>query len=69
MVPQTEATHRLKTRNGLTEDQAQHRIASQPSNQTYVEAANVVFCSLWDVEYTRSQVDRAWSLLQDRLAS
>lgn len=54
-------------RNGLTEEQAKARLDAQPKNKVYVEAANVVFCSLWDVDYTRYQVEQAWNLLQTRL--
>ncbi|KAF5290520.1 hypothetical protein FQA39_LY03624 [Lamprigera yunnana] len=61
------AVERLKSRNGLTEEQALERIASQLSNETYVNSANVVFCSQWEKEFTFSQVDKAWTLLQERL--
>ncbi|KAL1494410.1 hypothetical protein ABEB36_010013 [Hypothenemus hampei] len=66
-VPEKEAIERLKRRNNLTDVQAKDRLASQPSNKDYISHANVVFCPLWEVEYTRLQVIRAWELLQKRL--
>lgn len=66
-MPHSEAITRLQDRNGLTEEQAKSRINSQSDNKFYVDAANVVFCSLWAVEYTRSQVDKAWALLKKRV--
>ncbi|XP_017772037.1 PREDICTED: bifunctional coenzyme A synthase-like [Nicrophorus vespilloides] len=67
LVPKDEAIARLKSRNKLTEDQAIARINAQAHNTYYVENSNVVLCSLWPVEYTRKQVDKAWDLLQTRL--
>ncbi|KAF5282893.1 hypothetical protein FQR65_LT14170 [Abscondita terminalis] len=67
IIPQQEAIERMRTRNGLTEEQAKERIAAQCSNQVYIESANVVFSSLWEKSYTLSQVDKAWKLLQERL--
>lgn len=54
-------------RNSLTEEQIKSRIRAQLSNKSCVEAANVVFCTLWPVEYTYQQVDKAWGELQGRL--
>ncbi|KAK4874734.1 hypothetical protein RN001_014094 [Aquatica leii] len=67
IIPRAEAIQRLQSRNGLTQEQAQQRIASQCSNEVYTRSANVVFCSLWEREYTISQVNKAWDLLQKRL--
>lgn len=54
-------------RNGLSEEEAKARLASQPTNSEQVEQANVVFSSLWRHEFTRKQVTRAWTNLKDRL--
>lgn len=67
LVPPEEAIVRMKSRNGLSEEQAKARIAAQPSNSKYVQSANVVLCTIWESEYTKQQVDKAWSLLQERL--
>lgn len=67
LVPRNEAVKRLVERNNLTEEQAIARIDSQPSNKIYVEGANVVLCPLWDVEFTGTQVKKAWALLQNRI--
>ncbi|KAK9887761.1 hypothetical protein WA026_000076 [Henosepilachna vigintioctopunctata] len=67
LVPKQEAVRRLVERNHLNEEQALLRINSQPSNESYLAAANVVFCTLWHKEYTRQQVQRAWQLLRERM--
>ncbi|CAH1178912.1 unnamed protein product [Phaedon cochleariae] len=67
VIPRNEAVIRLQRRNGLTEEQANSRIESLPSNKFYVDSANVVFCTLWPVEYTKEQVVKAWGLLEKRM--
>lgn len=67
IVPESEAIERLKTRNNLTEEQAKDRLNSQAPNATYVESANIVFCTLWSIDYTYQQVDRAWTELKTRM--
>lgn len=67
LIPRDEAILRLKLRNSLTDEQASARINSQPPNLTFVQRANVVFCTLWDVDYTKKQVKIAWDLLQKRI--
>ncbi|XP_028133905.1 bifunctional coenzyme A synthase [Diabrotica virgifera virgifera] len=67
VISRAEAINRLETRNGLTEEQATSRIDSQPSNKFYVQSSNVVFCTLWPVEYTKQQVIKAWNLLAERI--
>lgn len=67
IIPEREAIQRIKVRNLLSEEQVKSRIRAQISNKTYVDAANVVFCTLWSVEYTYQQVDKAWEQLKRRL--
>lgn len=67
IIPEAEAIERLKVRNNLSEEEAKKRIASQMSNSDRVQQANVVFCSLWDYEFTRQQVEKAWTMLNERL--
>lgn len=62
-----QAIKRVVQRNGLSEEEAEARIASQPTNSEQVEQANVVFSSLWRQEFTRKQVTRAWAALGERL--
>lgn len=69
IIPEGEAAERLKRRNALTEQQVKDRIRAQPTNKVYVDAANVVFCSLWSVDFTYLQVDKAWKDLQIRINS
>ncbi|GBP50215.1 Bifunctional coenzyme A synthase [Eumeta japonica] len=67
IIPPEEAIKRLQERNGLTEEAAKERIASQISNAEQVKKANIVFSPFWSYEYTQSQVDKAWNNLQEYL--
>ena len=44
------------SRDGLTEEEAQRRMAAQPTNLEYIEQANVIFSTQWEPEYTQKQV-------------
>nr|XP_040565271.1 bifunctional coenzyme A synthase-like isoform X1 [Lepeophtheirus salmonis] len=59
MVPRSEAVKRIVQRDGKTEEEAGRRIDSQLTNKKLVSHAHVVFCSLWDVSFTRKQVSKA----------
>jgi len=54
-------------RNNLQEEEAKKRLDAQLTNQSRVDKSNVVLCTLWEYEYTQKQIEKAWSLLQDRL--
>lgn len=62
-----QAIKRLKERNGLSEQAAKDRLASQPTNTEQVTVANVVFSSQWSYEFTTAQVQRAWDNLLHHL--
>lgn len=62
-----QAINRLQLRNKLTESEARLRLSSQPHNSDYIDQSHVVFCSAWDVAYTRKQVDRAYCELLNRV--
>lgn len=66
IVPPDEAVRRLQERNGLSEQDARARLASQPANTDHVARANVVLCTVWSYEYTQQTVERAWQLLLQR---
>lgn len=66
-IPEKEAINRLQLRNKLTESEARLRLSSQPHNSDYIDQSHVVFCSAWDVAYTRKQVDRAYCELLNRV--
>ena len=57
----------MMDRNNLTEEEANKRLNSQLSNKERVQRSNVVLCTLWEYEYTQTQVEKAWALLQQRL--
>lgn len=67
VVPPGEAVKRMMDRNNMTEVEANKRLKSQLSNKERVRSSNVVLCTLWEYEYTQTQVEKAWSLLQKRL--
>lgn len=67
IIPPTEAVKRMVERNNLSEEQASQRLESQMSNIDRVQRSNVILSSLWEPEYTQSQVEKAWSLLQKRI--
>ena len=66
MIPEDVAVKRVMERNSLTENEAKQRINSQMTNKERVSHANVVFSTLWDREFTRAQVQRAWNMLHKR---
>ena len=66
IVDEETAVRRIMERDGKSEDEAKKRLSSQISNQKYVNEANVVFCSKWEVSYTRKQVDIAWRHLNEK---
>uniref|UniRef100_T1J8H0 Cytidyltransferase-like domain-containing protein n=1 Tax=Strigamia maritima TaxID=126957 RepID=T1J8H0_STRMM len=68
IIPRAEAIQRIQRRDKLSFQQAQQRVDAQISNETRVAAANVVFCSAWEKEYTRKQVEIAWNELNDYLS-
>lgn len=47
---------RVMERDNLSEEFARRRIGSQTTNKQFVDHAHVVFCTLWDYDYTHSQV-------------
>ncbi|XGW21173.1 hypothetical protein V3C99_004265 [Haemonchus contortus] len=67
-VPHEEMVRRIMDRDGLPQEQAENRIRSQVSNKDRIDLSNVVFCSLWAYEETRSQVERALKDLRSRLS-
>ena len=69
IVDRDEAIKRIMERDGKTEEEATKRLQSQISNQEFVSAANVVFCSKWSKEFTQSQVKKAWDRLEYSLPS
>jgi len=66
IIPPEEAIKRVMTRNNLSEEDAKKRVASQMTNKERVSHAHVVFCTLWDREITRAQVQKAWVMLNKR---
>ena len=67
IIPEEEAVKRILSRDGISQQHAENRIKSQMSNQDRVAHANVVFCTLWETDYTQKQVEKAWVGLQKRL--
>lgn len=69
IVSPDEAVKRQVQSRGLSEEEAKERVNSQIDNLTRVQQSNVVFCSAWEVEFTRQQVDKCVKELRKRLSS
>ncbi|XP_075701601.1 bifunctional coenzyme A synthase [Rhinoderma darwinii] len=67
IIPEKEAISRIMKRDGVTEEAAKNRLASQMSNSERVAASNVVLSTLWEPEITQKQIHKAWDLLQQRI--
>lgn len=67
VIPETEAVRRIVERDGLSEAAAQSRLQSQMSGQQLVQQSHVVLSTLWEPHVTQRQVEKAWTLLQNRL--
>ncbi|XP_069809151.1 bifunctional coenzyme A synthase [Dendropsophus ebraccatus] len=67
IIPEKEAVSRIMKRDGISEEAAKNRLASQMSNSERVEASHVVLSTLWEPEITQKQIQKAWDLLQQRI--
>jgi dephospho-CoA kinase len=63
------AINRIIARNGLSQEQAQERIAAQLSNEERVARADVVITNDGTVDDLLARVDQCWAELQSRLAT
>lgn len=68
-VDRPEAIRRIVERDGKTEAEAAKRLDSQMSNRELISKCHVVFCSKWEVDFTRSQVDKAMERLRKQYIS
>ncbi len=59
------AVKRIVERDGRTAQEAEARLKSQMPNEEVVAKSNVIFCSQWEVDYTKKQVAVAWKELQN----
>lgn len=66
IVPPEEAIKRQMESRGLSEEEARKRVMAQTDNLTRVKNSNVVFCSLWDQEFTQQQVNRCVKELKEK---
>lgn len=67
IVPPAEAIKRVVERNGLTEEEAKRRLASQLTNDEMVARSHVIFSSLWSPEFTLQQAVKTWNMLMEDL--
>lgn len=65
IVPPEEAIKRQVETRGLSEEEAKKRVMAQTDNLTRVKSSNVVFCTLWEPEFTRQQVDKCVKILRE----
>jgi dephospho-CoA kinase len=61
--PLAEERRRLLTRPGMTEVEAERRLAAQEPEAAKIARANVVLDNGGTVEETRAQIERAWAAL------
>ncbi|XP_067644077.1 bifunctional coenzyme A synthase isoform X2 [Eurosta solidaginis] len=57
------AVQRIIQRNGLSEEEARKRLASQMENHEVVARSHIVFSTQWSEEFTADQLNKAWSIL------
>lgn len=57
-VPPEEAIKRQVETRGLSKEEAEKRVMSQIDNVTRISQSNAVFCSLWELEFTKQQVKK-----------
>lgn len=67
IIPEDEAVRRIQDRNGINETHARQRINNQMANVEKIAHATVVFCTLWEPNYTQKQVEKAWEGLNEFL--
>lgn len=67
ILPEEDAIQRIMDRNHFSEEQAKKRYFVQPNNESLVKESNVVFSTLWSIEFTRQQAEKAWTNLQHRI--
>lgn len=65
-VSEEEAIERAMKRDGSSLEKVRGILHSQMKNSERIDYANVVFSSMWEREYTQSQVERAWGHLRER---
>lgn len=58
IIPPEEAIRRLMINRKLSKEEAEKRVDAQTDNSTRVRNSNVVFCSLWEPEFTQEQVNK-----------
>lgn len=63
------AVQRLAVRNGMDEDAARARIASQLSNAERVAGATIVIQNNGTLEALNAAIEREWNALQERLTT
>lgn len=66
IVPPEEAVKRQMESRGLAKEDAEKRVNAQVDNLTRVKRSNAIFCSLWEPEFTKKQVDRAVAILREK---
>lgn len=67
IIPTEEAIKRQVESRGFSREDAEQRVKSQKlDNLTRVQKSNVVFCSLWEQEFTRQQVRKCVHELREK---
>lgn len=66
IIPPEEAIKRQVNNRGLSREEAEKRVNAQVDNLTRIRKSNAVFCSIWEPEFTRQQVQKCIKELRDK---
>ncbi|VDK40612.1 unnamed protein product [Taenia asiatica] len=64
-IPRSEAVNRIGARCAITDEEV---LRSRGAGVGPIGRANIVFCTVWDAEFTREQVKRAWQYLSQAIS-
>ncbi|ODN00347.1 Bifunctional coenzyme A synthase [Orchesella cincta] len=60
IIPKEEAIRRVQSRDKVSQEDAERRVGCQVSNHERAKRATFLFSTLWEEEFTQSQVLKAW---------
>ncbi|CAL8080884.1 unnamed protein product [Orchesella dallaii] len=66
-IPNEEAIKRVQSRDKVSKEVAVRKVGSQVSSQKRIQRATFVFSTMWDEKFTKSQVKKAWSIIESSI--
>ncbi|CAL8073582.1 unnamed protein product [Orchesella dallaii] len=67
IIPKEEAIKRVQSRDKVSQEDAERRVGSQVSNHERAKRATFLFSTLWEEEFTRSQILKAWGNIESTI--